>query len=490
MIAINNSETKNLAKPKPLRIAMFTSSYAPFLDGISLGVHDRVRWLLKQGHEVFLIHPEINDQYPSVVRKNNMPGLSELRSFPRFSSYAYPTKPLIFYKYAAEPLHYRHWSDTKLLENFQPDIVVVSEPSLMRGVCSLFLGGYGRPVGTEYAKQTGTPTISLFHTDWLAYIQYYFGNWSLKLFSPIISAFIKRFTEAYHVNYASSREQLAKYMAMKAQSCDYLPFLGVDCHKFHPRNICYDPIADDHRPTLLFVGRLAPEKNVMQLIDAFPIIAGSIPNVHLVIVGSGPQEEEVRRRAAKFGSGITIWGKSLGTEVLGWFARADVFVNPSITENFCRTNMEALASATPVVTAHAGGNAEQVVHGVNGFLTKPNSPIDFAEKVIAILKDPALKAKMTEQARPSVLKFDWSERLQEFENKLYELVEASKESEFIDDQCITNKQLRCTAIAQTYSAFHLREVHYPTRPIGHARLTKGRGVLHELAICCIYQRFK
>lgn len=412
-------------KRQPLRVAMFTASYAPFLGGISIGVHERVRWLLQQGHEVFLIHPEINDQYPSLVRNCPLPGVDELQSFSNFSSYAYPTKPLIFYKSAPEPLHYRHWSDTKLLENFQPDIVVVSEPSQMRGVCSLFLGGYGRPVGSEYGKRTGTPTIALFHTDWLAYIQYYIGNWSLKLLSPIISAFIKHFSEAYDGNYFSSRKQLTKYSAMKAQSCEYLTFLGIDCQKFHPQNICYDPIPEDHRPILLFVGRVAPEKNVTQLLEAFPLIAASIPDIHLVIVGSGPQEEEVRQRAAKFGSSATVWGESLGTEILGWFARADILVNPSVTENFCRTNMEALASGTPVVAARAGGNVEQVVPGINGFLAEPNNPRDFAAKVLAILKDPSFKAKVTEQARPSVLKFDWLACMKKFEEKFYQLARAS-----------------------------------------------------------------
>lgn len=416
-----------------LRIAMFTASYAPFLGGISIGVHDRVRWLLQQGHEVLLLHPEFNHQYPKAVRSCPIPGIDEFQSFPNFSSYAYPTKPLIFYKSAPEPLHYRHWSDTKLLEHFQPDIVIVSEPAQMRGFCSLFLGGYGRPIGTEYGKQTGTPTISLFHTDWLAYSQYYMGisDWSLKLLSPIISRLIKQFTQAYDVNYFSSWEQLAKYKTMKAQSYDYLPYLGIDCQKFHPQNICYDPIPTDNRPTLLFVGRIVPEKNVTQLLDALPLIATKIPNVHLVIVGSGPQEQEIRRRATDIGSSVAIWGESTGTEILGWFARADVLVNPSVTENFCRTNMEALASGTPVVAACAGGNVEQIVPEVNGFLTNPNDPIDLAEKVVTLLQDPALKAKITEQARPSILKFDWSTRMKQFEAKLYQLVEAAKKPELI-----------------------------------------------------------
>ncbi|MDZ8028057.1 MAG: glycosyltransferase [Nostoc sp. DedQUE11] len=412
-----------------LRIALFTGLYAPFLTGVSVAVHQRVRWLLQQGHEVFLIHPQINDRYPKNVGDRPMQGLNEIQSFPNLSTYAFPTKPLIFYKSLPQPLHYRHWSDTKLLEKFQPDIIVVEEAPQMRGLYSFFLQGYGRAVGTQYAKRTGTPIISLFHTDIVEYIKYYFGNQFFSLIRPIIPILVKQFSNSYDFNFFSSKEQLNKYKDLKCQRAEYLPYQGIDCEKFHPRNICYDPIPNDDRPTLLFVGRITAEKNVNQLIDIYPLIAAKIPDVHLVIVGSGPQDKEIRQRAQKFASGITIWGESHGTELLGWFARADVFVNPSITENFCTTNNEALASGTPLVAVVAPSTSEQVCPGRNGFLAQPNNPTDFAQKVIAILENPDLKADMTRNARPSIIDFDWSACMEKFEDKIYQIVEGSKNLE-------------------------------------------------------------
>ncbi len=413
-------------KKQPLRIALITGLYAPFLTGVSIAVHQRVHWLLKQGHEIFLIHPEINDQYPKEVDNRPMPGLKELQSFPNFSSYAFPTQPLIFYKSLPQPLHYRHWSDTKQLEKFQPDIVVVEEAAQMRGCYSLFLQGYGRPVGSEYARQTGTPIISLFHTDIVAYIRYYMGNQFFSFIRPMLPIFIKQFSEAYDFNFFSSREQLDKYKSMKSQRSEYLPYQGIDCQKFNPANITYNPIPNDHRPTILFVGRIAPEKNVIQLLDIYPLIADKIPDVHLVIVGSGPQQDEIRQRAARFGSGVTVWGESHGTELLGWYARADAFVNPSITENFCTSNNEALASGTPVVAVKAPSTSEQVFPACNGFLAEPNNSWDFANKVIRILENPDLKEEMSKHARFSILEYDWSLCMEKFEEKLYEIFAESK----------------------------------------------------------------
>ncbi|KYC42122.1 group 1 glycosyl transferase [Scytonema hofmannii PCC 7110] len=414
---------------KPLRIAIFTSLYAPFLTGVSIGVHQRVRWLLQQGHEVFLIHPQINDKYPEYIGNRPMLGLDELKPFPNFSAYAFPTQPLIFYKSLPQPLNYRYWSDTKLLEAFEPDIIVVEEAPQLRGFYSLYLQGYGRPIGTEYAKRTGTPIISLFHTDIIAYIRYYLGDRGFYFIRLIIPFLVKQFSEMYDLNLFPSREQLVRYQQLKSQRSEYLPFQGIDCQKFNPTNVCYDPIPGDRRPTLLFVGRITAEKNIFQLLEAYAIVATKVPDVHLIVVGRGPQDEEFRKQAEKFKSGVTVWGESYGTELLGLYARADVFVNPSITENFCTANNEALASGTPVVAAIAPSTSEQVIHGRNGFLAEPNNPTEFAHQVITILENPDLKEEMSRNARLSILEFDWSACMERFEKKLHEVVTKSKNSE-------------------------------------------------------------
>ncbi|MEO0685382.1 MAG: glycosyltransferase family 4 protein, partial [Cyanobacteria bacterium J06649_11] len=335
---------------------------------------------------------------------------------------------LIFYKSLPQPLSYRHWNDTKLLEDFNPDVILVEEAAQMRGLYSLFLQGYGRPIAVEYAKKTNTPAISLFHTDIVAYIQYYLGKPLFSLIRPFLPKLIKQFSDSYYLNLFSSKEQLAKYQAMKCQRGEYFPYQGVDCEKFNPENIVFNPIKNDNRPTLLFVGRITAEKNVNQLLDIYPIVADKIKDVHLVIVGSGPIEEEIKQRALKFGSGVTVWGESHGQELLGLFARADVFVNPSITENFCTTNNEALASGTPVVAAVAPSTAEQVTPGHNGFLAEPNNTEDFAEKIIQILENPQLKDQMTANARPSILEFDWSTCMEKFELKLYQVIAESQDT--------------------------------------------------------------
>ena len=414
-------------KHLPLRIAIATGLYAPFLTGVSIAVHQRVLWFLQQGHEVFLIHPKINSKYPANVGKRPMLGLEQLQQYPKFTHYAFPTEPLIFYKSLPQPLHHRHWNDNQLLEDFNPDVVLVEEAAQIRGLYSMFLQGYGRPIAVEYGKRTGTPVISVFHTDIVAYIKYYLGNQLFNLLSPFLPTLIRQFSSSYDLSLFCSRGQLQKYQSMQCQNSEYLPYQGVDCKRFNPENIIHNPIPDDHRPTLLFVGRITAEKNVTQLLDIYPIIADKIKDVHLVIIGSGPMLSLMRKRAKKFSSGVTVWGESHGQELLGWFARADVFVNPSVTENFCTTNQEALASGTPVVAAIAPSTGEQVISGHNGLLAQPNDPQDFANKVIQILSNPQIQDQLSQNARPSILKYDWSSCMKQLEQRLYQMVKISEE---------------------------------------------------------------
>ena len=157
---------------------------------------------------------------------------------------------------------------------------------------------------------------------------------------------------------------------------------------------------------VLFVGRIAPEKNVSVLLKAFREVEKAIPDAQLVLVGSGPMSSQVALESQRLGQRIRVWGEAHGDSLRGLFARAAVFANPSVTENYCTTNLEALASGTPVVAAAAGGNGEQIEDGVNGYLSRAHDPRDMAEKLICLLNDEPKRREFGQRARESSLNFD------------------------------------------------------------------------------------
>jgi glycosyltransferase involved in cell wall biosynthesis len=390
----------------PLRIAVFTFSYAPFLTGIATGAHSRIKALLELGHHVALFHPAVDEQYSDEIQFRRMDGLDELCDNPRFTAATYPTKPHPLDRSHPEPKSFRHWNDSAMLDEFQPDVILVDEAGGMGGTSSLFWGGYGKAVGAEYAAKHGIPAIALFETDFFAYSEKHLGRLITRAFRPFIVPAIRRFHQNYVTTLFPSRVMMEKYATFGVAPSTYVGFHGINCDAFHPRTIQHDPLADDRRPTLLFIGRLVKEKSVEELFVVTSILRKYVPDIHLIIVGSGPDTERLTQLATAHPETFTMWGESFGDELKGLYARATVFLNPSSTENFCTTNLEAMACGTPVIAAEAGGNQEQVFDGINGFLSKPHDPTDMAKRALQVLQDDELCDNLATAARQWVMQYD------------------------------------------------------------------------------------
>lgn len=405
-----------------MKIAVFTASFAPILNGVAFAAQRRARWLLERGHQVLLFHPRIDGQYPPEVHCRPMVGLDELQQFAGFSSFAYPSRPHILSRTYAEPRSHRVWNETPHLDRFQPDLVLVEDLSGFVGFGSCFLGGYRRPVGVEYARRAGIPAVALFHTDWLSYSESYLGRWFPFVMKPVIAAIARRLHGAYDATYFPTRTLWARYSALGVAPSEVVPFHGISCRDNHPGNIGFDPLPHDPRPTLLFVGRMGPEKNPLQLLAALPEIRRQVPDVHLIIVGKGPLDRKVARAAAPNGTAVTLWGEAFGDELKGLYAAADLLVNPSVTEVCCTTNLEAMASGTPVVAAAEGGNIDQIIHDRNGLLVRPNDPAELGRQIGALLSDRPRLQRLSIQAREMALADDFDICGERLERKFHALV--------------------------------------------------------------------
>ncbi|MEN9580031.1 MAG: hypothetical protein RJA70_3040, partial [Pseudomonadota bacterium] len=157
---------------------------------------------------------------------------------------------------------------------------------------------------------------------------------------------------------------------------------------------------------LLVVCRHTKEKNVIRLLDIFAEhIAPKRPSASLTLVGDGPDHELFKAHAAKLGvSERCVWLGEVGlTDMPTWYRHADVFVYTSLSETYGQVVSEALWCGLPVVAFDDDkGVADQVRHGVDGFLLRPENKeanLDFATRVIRLLDDPALRAGFAAQAQ-------------------------------------------------------------------------------------------
>lgn len=135
------------------------------------------------------------------------------------------------------------------------------------------------------------------------------------------------------------------------------------------------------------VGRLAPEKGQMVLLQAIPTVLREHPEAHLVFVGEGPQEDELTATAVELGIADHCTFLGFRHDVPELLAGLDIFVQPSPREGLSITLLEAMAAGRPVVAADITGNQEVIDHDINGVLCRPMSSTALAEAILGLMED-------------------------------------------------------------------------------------------------------
>jgi glycosyltransferase involved in cell wall biosynthesis len=172
---------------------------------------------------------------------------------------------------------------------------------------------------------------------------------------------------------------------------------GVDASLFHPR-----PERNKSGETVLFVGRLVPNKGPETLIQAAPLVLAQHPKAQFLMVGDGPLRARLEGQARKLGLGEAVQFLGIRKDVPQLMREAALLVRPSSLEGMPLVVLEAMASAIPVVTTPVGGTPELVTDGVHGILVPVGSSTALAQAIVRLLDDRPLAREMGRRGRELV----------------------------------------------------------------------------------------
>lgn len=354
-----------------MRIALFTETFLPKVDGIVTRLSHTVDHLQRIGDQVLVISPD-----------------GGLREYKGAQIYGVPGFPLPLYPELKLALP--RPSIRQALEDFQPDLIHIVNPAVL---------GLG---GLYYAKSLDVPLVASYHTHLPKYLEHY----GLGMLEGVMWELLKAVHNQAQINLCTST---AMQDALTSHGIERVEVWqkGVDTELFQPelanskiRSHLSQGNPDD--PILLYVGRLSAEKEI----DRIKPVLEAIPNAHLALVGDGPYRAELEKHFT--GTSTYFVGYLTGSDLAAAFASADAFIFPSRTETLGLVLLEAMAAGCPVIAANAGGIPDIVTDGLNGYLFDPADEQGAITATQRLLANPQERDILRKNARREAERWGWA----------------------------------------------------------------------------------
>lgn len=352
-----------------MRIAVVTETYPPEINGVALTVAGFVEQLTRQGHEILLVRPRQDGAADAggAAHETLVPGAG----IPRY--------PGLRFGLPATRRLRADWTQQR------PDAAYIATEG---------------PLGwsaLRAAELLGIPVATGFHTRFDDYFAHYGAAW----LTPAVFAWQRRFHNRAHATLVPTRE-LEELLASRGFTRVRRLSRGVDAAQFSPTH--RDPVLragwalGDDDLAVLFVGRIAPEKNLDLVVRAFDAIRAARAGARMIWVGDGPALPALRQAHPHH----VFCGVQRGEALARHFASGDVFVFPSETETFGNVTLEAMASGVPPIAYDYGAAHEYLHDGIDGRSVLLGDADAFVAAAVAVATDDVLRRRMGRSGRARV----------------------------------------------------------------------------------------
>lgn len=372
-----------------MKIAFFTDSYWPQINGVVISIDNFVEELEKKGHQVMIFAPKVKGETTSKFNVFWIPSFS----LPTYKEYRISS----LISLEAE----------KKLKEFNPDIVHCHTP--------FSIGWIGLNLGKKFKKKI----IGTYHTylpDFMMYLPIPFLKKS-QLAKKGIWFYTKLFYNKCNLTTTPTTQSAKELEKNKIKNIKVLPnginfklFNSVECNK------------DLKQKKLVYFGRLSFEKNIKVLITTLSLLEKTAV---LTIIGSGPALDKLKEKVKEKGlqERVFFTGALKGKELVKKVAESNVFVTAATMETQGLTIAEAMSSGMPAVGADKMAVPETIKEGLNGFLFEPFNSKEAAEKINKLFSSKELYEKLSKNSIETAKKNSKEKRVKELEKIYLKLLE-------------------------------------------------------------------
>ncbi len=369
-----------------MKIAIFSDTYPPQVNGVANVVFDSAKELAERGHQVrifTLSNPKNKKETTSTVKN------LKVYTVPSIPAFVYPGLRLTV------PLGLT----LRRLRAFRPDIIHTHTPFAM---------GWESVMGAKILK---IPLVGSHHT----FFDHYLKHVKLDF------EYAKKFSWKYVIKFYEECDLLITPSEALKEAFLKNGFEKKVIALPNPINPeLFRPVVDRKTKealrekkfgirgqTIVHMGRISYEKNIPVLIEMFSLLKKKIKELNFLIVGEGPEIPKLKKLCLERGleNSVVFTGLKKGEKLVEALQVGDVFVTASKSETFCLSVLEAMAVGLPAVVVGKKGVKELIADGENGFLSFSGKPEDLALKIEKILKNDSLAKEFALNSRKIALKY-------------------------------------------------------------------------------------
>ncbi len=204
---------------------------------------------------------------------------------------------------------------------------------------------------------------------------------------------------------------IKQYLEMKSgRTVEFLP-IGIKTSNFRYSAILRDQIRhelgiEDSACVVGYIGRFSCEKNLDTLVTSFAKALQNIPELMLILVGSGATEEKLKHLIVRLGIERNVLFCGVRYDINKILAGVDIFVLPSFTEGLSMSLLEAMACERAIICSDIDANRSVIIHNENGLLIDPSSPQELKQALDRLCREPDLRSNLGKRAKITALSYD------------------------------------------------------------------------------------